>query len=99
MASKIDGAAVTPGYFDKFISIHSRKGENFAEFVKCFKQFNYCDGRPWASPVTQRIPQPMPDQSSGTSYLHVNDTPSTINNQPRMIDDFNPRVSVSEKSH
>ena len=80
----IGSFVISPGYhyydsLGRFISSHCRKGDKFAEFIRCSKiECPFCECKPWSRPKTLRIPQPMPDPTSDRSYLHVKDTPSHI---------------------
>ena len=45
----------------------------------------------------KRVPEVMPNYSSHElAYLYINDTPSHVENEPRPLNDFNPRVKLKE---
>ena len=95
---------VVPGYhyykkLDIFLESHFKIDEKYTEFSKCqSERCTFCsvDGVALMNPV-KRVLEPMPDYSNNTfAYLHINDTPSHIENEARPLNDFNPRVKLKE---
>lgn len=83
----------------------SRWGSKCLEFVKfaCSNDVDasaclHCSEYGWIDSVCQRIPEPMPDyESPKFMYLHVSDTPITVDGKPRPVDDFNPKVQLMKQ--
>ena len=59
-------------YLEDFTSSHYRKGDKFAEFIKCTEGSSDCRfsaWKSWSGPVTTQIPQPMPDKSKDSTNI------------------------------
>ena len=85
-------------FVETFSQQHMETGEKYTEFtryscrsISCV----YCSRTGWIGRPSQRIPKPMPNyEKDGMHYLNVLDTPSEINGQARLVDDFQPRKQV-----
>ena len=98
--------AETPGaaYLSKieiFIEDHYVRKELFFEFCldSCNKQSDasstlcsWCTNNRWVGPVTERIPQPVPDKQNPGHFMDVYETPTT----GRAPDDYQPRKCLKD---
>ena len=89
---------------DNFCSSHYEYGELYMEYLKsdCVRLSqtrllcNFCKESERISPVMQRIPRPLPDESrlSNFHYLSVFDTPAGANHPP---DDWQPLHNIKKQ--
>lgn len=102
--ASVPGAAYITKILE-FQETHYIRGELYVEFLKqSCKNVNgtlcsYCEKNEWIGIQTSRIPQPMPDCANPGHFLSVFETPLYINeesNQPRLPDDWQPRVQISK---
>ena len=83
----------------RYMDSHAKIGEKNLEIVKCqdTDQCQFCSS--WVGAKMDRIPQPFPDyaHSSKFKYSHFSATPSTIDGEERVLDDYNPRVQLKNR--
>ncbi|CAH3135445.1 unnamed protein product, partial [Porites lobata] len=77
--AEIPGAAYL-NKIESFIEDHYVRGELFFEFSKRCKLHtlcSWCTNNRWVGPVTERIPQPVPDKQIPGHFMDVYETPTT----------------------
>ena len=89
---------------NNFCGSHYEYGELYMEYLKSdyvrLSQTkllcNFCKESEWISPVMQRIPRPLPDESRlpNFHYLSVFDTPAGANRPP---DEWQPRHNIKKQ--
>ena len=98
--AEIPGAAYL-SKIESFIEDHYVRGELFFEFCRnaCNKQSDasstlcsWCTNNKWVGPVTERIPQPVPDKQNPVHLMDVYETPTT----GRAPDDYQPRKCLKD---
>lgn len=98
--AEIPGAAYL-SKIESFIEDHYVRGELFLESCRdaCNKQSDasstlcsWCTNNRWVGPVTERIPQPVPDKQNPGHFMDVYETPTT----GRAPDDYQPRKCLKD---
>ena len=101
---------VTPGYhyfkkIEEFFKSHHERGDNYFEYIKfgCSdtgsENCEFCRVSGWSGLPISQCPRPYPDHSKLLSYQYkaYSDTPTAINGQARLVDDYQPRINVRKE--
>ena len=101
---------VTPGYpyfkkIEEFFKSHYERGDNYFEYIKfgCFdtgsESCEFCRVSGWSGLPVSRCPRPYPDHSKLPSYQYkaYSDTPTAINGQARLVDDYQLGVNMRKE--